>query len=87
MMNLPVSGDDFEDPDDSVRQEADSDKSLFDSGRIEAEDLSDDNLGAVAFDLDNHHDSMIVRNQNFTYSSDEEKRDHFFSSLINYGTN
>lgn len=61
------------------------DKSLFESGRMEAEDLSDDNSGTADFDLD-RHGSMISRNQNFTYSGDEEKRDHFFSSLLNCET-
>ncbi len=82
---FPVNGDDIDESDNIDQREVNNDKSLFESGRIEAEDLSDDNLGAVDFNLDNN-ESMIARNQNFTYSSDEEKRDYFFSSLLNCET-
>ncbi|OGV18630.1 MAG: RNA polymerase sigma-54 factor [Lentisphaerae bacterium GWF2_38_69] len=59
----------------------DNKNSLAETGKVEAEDLSDDQN----YDIDSF-EGMITRNWNNSYSVDEEKRSHFFNSLIDYQT-
>ena len=61
---------------DEIDNSGSQDKSLLDSGKIEAEDLSDDDFSGIDLDI-SENGAMIARNQNFTYSVDEEKRDYF----------
>ena len=60
-------------------------KSLLESGKIEAEDLRDESFVSEEFNIDNNR-NILSTNQTYSYSVDEEKRDYFFSSLMEHET-
>lgn len=81
----PSGNDEFDEIEANSTSAQEDEKSLLESGKIEAEDLRDEDFGMEGFSSDTSR-GVLSTNQINSYSVDEEKRDYFFSSLINHET-